>query len=341
MSELPADERIEARLGPRFERVEIERRLHAVPPHEVYEVSVDGRRAVWKASVTDRGAAGVEGRVLRFVGRETSIPVPEVRDVGEDWFLAAYREDAPAEPADDERVLDRSWLRIAGRTLATLHDEARFDRPGLLTIDGDPADPASGIRVEAATDGNRSGATPDAAWSATADTTWSDALDDLLRAYEASVVGTGYESAIADARNFLVDHADRFDVLDGGAALCHGWFTPDHVGVAGDVTTCVIDFEHALAGSPEWDYWRTAVPLFQGGGWEGPDDAEGTFRDAYESVRPLPDGFDERADAYRAFVAASHIDSLATQRGIDAETREVADFLAAYIGDTLDTVRNS
>ncbi len=324
MSEVPADERIEAMLGDRFDRIAIERTLHAVPPHEVYEVAVDGRRAVCKVSVDDRGSAGVEGRVQRFVDRRTSIPVPAVIDVGEDWFVAAYREGAPEEPADDERVLEDAWLRIAGRALATLHEEARFDRPGLFAVECDPNDPASDLRVDAARD-----------------VTWANGLDDQLAVYERAVSGTGYERAIAETREFLADYADRFDVLDDEASLLHGWFTPEHVAVSGGDPTCVIDFEHALAGSPEWDYWRTAVPLFLGSAWECPEGAETVFRSAYESVRPLPDGFDERAAAYRAFVAASHLDSLATQRGISEETQELADFLTVYFRDTLESCRTT
>lgn len=319
MCETPADERIERLLERRYDRIDVERCLHAVPPHEVYEVTVDDRRAVCKMAVDERGAAGVEGRVQRYVNRETSVSVPEVLDLGSDWFLAAYRDDAPEEPSGGERVLETEWLRVAGRTLATLHDQARFDRPGLFVID----DTASGLSVDSPHDA-----------------TWPDALDDLLAVYEGSLSGTGYERAIADTREFLTTHADRF-VLRDDAALLHGWFTPDHVAVFEGEVTCVIDFEHALAGNPEWDYWRTAVPLFVGNGWDGPTDAEPTFRDAYESVRPLPDGFDERAEAYRAFVAASHLDSLATQRGIDEETRDIAEFLSEYVEETLDARRGA
>ncbi|WP_247730410.1 phosphotransferase family protein [Halovivax limisalsi] len=319
------NDRTPAELRARAADVEVREVLHAVPPHDVFEVEVDGRRAVCKVSVDERGAAGVEGRTLRRVDRETSVPVPEILDVGSNWFLAAYRGDAPEEPPDDDRVLETAWLRAAGRTLATLHEDARFDRPGLLAIDGDPSDPASGLRVDAP-----SGAT------------WPDALDDLLAIYERSVAGTGYADAIVEVRDFLSAHAERFAALEGTtASLLHGWFTPDHVAVAGGEATCVIDFEHALAGNPEWDYWRTAIALFRAGGWDGPDDAESTFRDAYESVRPLPTGFDERADAYRAFVAASHLDSLATQRGIDDETREVAAFLSTHVTEAVDNCRES
>ena len=50
---------------------------------------------------------------------------------------------------------------------------------------------------------------------------------------------------------------------------------------------------------------------------------------------------DGRADAYRPFVAASHLDSLATQRGTDEETRKIADFLAEYIAETLADCRDA
>ena len=318
---------IESVVDGRAGDLEVLGRLHDVPPHEVYEVSVDGRRAVCKISVESRGSAGVEGRVCRYVGRETAIPVPEVLDVGENWFLMAYRDDAPQEPADDERRLEPTWLRTAGRTLARLHAEARFDRPGLFATAGDPTDAESELRVDAP-----------------ADATWPDALDDLLGLYESTVADRttdkAYARAIADAREFLAAHAARFVNVDDRPSLLHGWFTPEHVGVADGEPTCVIDFEHALVGSPAWDYWRLAVVLFQSSNWEAPDDAESQFRRSYESVRPLPDGFEERADAYRAFVAASHLDSLVTQRGIDDETRELATFLTEYIQDRLDDCRD-
>lgn len=302
---------------------DVERILHDVPPHEVYEIEFEGRRGVCKVSRGSRGAAAIEGRVLRHVGRETTLPVPEVLAVGSDHFVAEYREDAPEEPEGDVNRLDEDWLRTAGRTLGRLHRETAFDRPGLFTVDGDPTDPTAGVR-------------PDSSEEAT----WTRALDDLLEVYHDALRGTEYREAIADARGFLETHADRFEMPEGRApVLLHGWFDPCHVAVGDGEARCVIDFEHSLAGSGEWDYWRTAVPLFDGTGWETPPDAEELFRTGYESVRPLPDGFADRADAYRAFVAASHLDSLHTQRGIDEDTRGTADFLRNYISETLDELR--
>lgn len=311
-------------LATRIRDFEMRRTLHDVPPHEVYEIDYEGTRAVCKVSRGPRGAAAVEGRILRYVGRETSIPVPEILTVGSDFFVAVYREDAPEEPEGDAKRLDETWLRTAGRTLGLLHAESAFDRPGLFAVDGDPSDPGAGLRVDA-----DEGAS------------WSDALDDLLGVYQDGLRGTGYEGVVADARTFLDAHADRFDVLAVRApVLLHGWFSPDHVAVSGGETNCVIDFEHSLAGHGEWDYWRTAVPLFSGPEWDHPANAEELFRAGYESVRSLPSGFERRAKAYRTLVSVSHLDSLHTQRGIDDDTREIADFIRSHVSQTLDELRD-
>lgn len=121
---------------------------------------------------------------------------------------------------------------------------------------------------------------------------------------------------------FLRTHADEFAVRDGE-------------------TRCVIDFEHALVGSPAWDYWRTAVPLFLGDGWDQPEGAAATFRSAYESVRPLPADLDGCREAYVGLVSVSYLDSLHTQEGIDEETRERAEWIASTATERLDAARNA
>jgi len=217
----------------------------------------------------------------------------------------------------------RGHAGIEGRVQRHVGRETAVPVPEVLAVDGDPDDPATGLRVDA----------PPGA-------TWSDALDALLGVYEDAVRGTDYATAVADARWFVEEHADRFD--EGGeAVLLHGWFTPEHVAVRDGEARCVIDFEHTLVGSPAWDYWRTAVPLFLADGWDGPDDAAATFRDAYESVRPLPTDVEADRDAYVALVTASYLDSLVTQRGIDATTREQAAAIESQLYDSLEAARES
>lgn len=156
--------------------------------------------------------------------------------------------------------------------------------------------------------------------------------------YQRFVSGTGYASVVEEARQFRDEYASWFDA-HGGPALLHGWFTPEHASVREGRARCVVDFEHALAGSPARDYWRTAVPLFLGGGWDH-DDGAATFRTAYESVRSLPFDVPASRPAYVALVSASYLDSLHTQRGIDEETRDRADRIAASVREHLDVARD-
>lgn len=311
-----ARETVDQWLADRFGEYRVERRLHAVPPHAVYEVTADGRRAVFKCSTDPRGDAGIEGRAQRLGARETALDVPEVPWVGDGAYLAAYDEDAP-DP--DSGTATEEWCRAAGRGLAELHS-ARFDRHGLLAVDGDPADRGAGLRVDA---------DPGA--------TWPDALDDLLGVFRGAVAGTEYTGVVDDAREFVREYADRFSGVD--PVLVHGWFGPEHVAVRDGEVRSVVDFEHAMAGAAEYDLWRTAIPTF-GAGDGDPADPEGwaAFREGYGAVRPLPQGFEERRDAYRALVGASYLDSLVTQRGIEGN-RDRADAIRASVAGTLADLR--
>ncbi len=313
-----------AALRERYDRVAVREQLHDVPPNEVHLLGVDGRRAVLKRSTTPRGDAGVEGRVQRLVARETGL-APAVLWVGDGAYLAAY-DDAARDP---ETAPTAAWCHAAGRGLARLHSLS-VDHHGLFAVDGDPASPAASLRVDA---------DPGARWP--------DAVDDLLGVFHESVAGTAYADVVAETRSFVRAHADRLAGAD--PVLVHGWFTPEHVVVdaapeSGDDSTAdatthgvraVVDFEHAMAGAAAYDLWRLALPTF------GPDDLGADwdrFRAAYESVRPLPADFEERATFYRTLVGVSYLDSLATQRGL-AGHRDRADAVAASVRDRLADLR--
>jgi len=72
-----------------FEDHRIVRVLHDVPPHEVYEVCVDGQRAVYEGNTGPTGRAATEGRVVAFVGAHTRVSVPTVLYVDEEFLVAA------------------------------------------------------------------------------------------------------------------------------------------------------------------------------------------------------------------------------------------------------------
>lgn len=297
------DDPVAPALRERYDSVAVRERLHAVPPNEVYLVEADGRRAVLKRSTGERGAAGVEGRAQRLAGRESGLAVPEVLWVGDGAFLAAYDDDAPTEGA----TATEDWARAAGRGLARLH-AVTFDRHGRLAVDGDPADPDAGLRVDA---------DPGA--------TWADAVLDLLGVFRESVADTAYAGVVDETRAFVREHRERVAAAGGEPVLVHGWFSPEHVAVRDGAVRSVIDFEHAMAGAAAYDCWRVATPVFGLGGDE-PDDPDGwrRFREGYASVRPVPEGVEKGADVHRLVVEASYLDSLATQRGI-AGNEEQAD----------------
>lgn len=105
-------------LAAAFESYSIVRQLHAVPPREVYEVTVNGHHAVYKGDTGPTGTAAIEGRVTAFIGEQTSVPVPRILLVGDDHYIAAWHPDAP--PVDAGRDIDETWAFAAGRGLADL-----------------------------------------------------------------------------------------------------------------------------------------------------------------------------------------------------------------------------
>lgn len=285
---------------------EAHRELHAVPPHVTYEVTIDGTHAVCKLATSSEADLTTEARIMKFVGRETPIPVPRVLAVGPEHFVAEWHDGIPEEPRRDEE-----WARAAGAGMATLHAETAdaFERTGLLRADG------TGLGI----DGHP---------------TWPETVAALLERRREFLVGTGYADVATEALAFVREHPEAFDGADD-PVLCHGNLLPDHVGAKDGAVTCVIDFEHALVGPGEYDYWRTALPVF---GDREFSDRQRAFRAGYESVRALPDGFDRRAALYRAVNGVSYFRSLFLQgqiTGEDAERRaeRMADSVRGVLAD--------
>lgn len=258
----------------------IVRRLHDVPPHEVYEVHLDGRRAVYKGTSGPTGRAGTEGHVTAFVGEHTSVPVPPVVHVGRDFYVAGWHQDAP-EPGDDHPATD-AWIEAAGRGLATLHGESAAAVTGF----GRPRPAEDGL-VAPHDD-------------------WHEAALAWLRDRRTAVARHGQTDVVDAVLSAIEDRRWAFEGA-GEPVCCHGWWTPEHVAVADGAVACVVDFEHAMAAPAEFDYWRTVLPSVPDGA--GRD----RFRRAYRSRRSLPDGIKRRAPYYRLLCAVSYLESLYVQ----------------------------
>jgi len=297
---------ITTRLDAAFDTYSVVRQIHDVPPHEVYEVTVDGQRAVYKRDTGPTGSAGMEGGVTRFVGEHTSIPVPEILLVDDDCYLAAWHDDAPT--PDEGQPADEYWARAAGQGLAQLHEETapELDAYGAFRLDGDTI----------AADGHDK---------------WHAATIDYVRGRRPVLARYGHADVAEDVIAYLDAHPGAFAGA-GQPVCCHGWATPEHVSVVDGEVGCMLDFEHAIAAPGEYEYWRTVGPAFG-----SDDDARTAFREGYESVRPLPDGFEKRRPLYALLNGVYYFESLYVQDQHDAErTAERAARLRNGIHDILD-----
>jgi hypothetical protein len=294
------------RLETQFDSYDVLRQLHNVPPHEVYEITVNGQHAIYKGNTGPTGKAGIEGRVMAFVGEHTSIPVPETVLVENEFYVATWHDDAPS--PETEHHADEDWARAAGRGLARLHDETApfVDLYGTFRPD----------------DGLRTG-THDR---------WHAAALEYVRNRRPVLARYGHADMADMVLEYLDAHPDAFAGTDR-PVCCHGWATPEHVSVADGEVACMIDFEHAIAAPGEYDYWRTVFPLF---GSEG-SDAQNVFRAGYESVRCLPDGIQRRRPLYALLNGVYYFESLYVQNQHGSEeTEDRAERLRTDITEILD-----
>jgi fructosamine-3-kinase len=105
---------------------EVHAQLHDVPPHEVYEATVRGQRAICKIGTGPSAAPTREAWVLDHVRSETNLPVPSVLAAGENYFMARWLGEFP-----EDQELTQTWARTAGRTMARLHAQTSFEHTGV------------------------------------------------------------------------------------------------------------------------------------------------------------------------------------------------------------------
>lgn len=267
--------------------------LHAVPPHEVYEVTVDDQRAVLKRSVGPTGSAGIEGRVMDFVASATTLPVPAVLATGGDWFVAAYHRDAP--PPTVEGPPDTDWAKTAGRTLGRLHEETapHVDEYGPFVVDDN----------ELVVDGHDD---------------FSEEAIAYVQRHRPVLERYGHGD-IADAILAVVEERPAAFADVDGPVCCHGWMTPEHLSIVDGEPRCLLDFEHAIAAPPLFDYWRAVVPTFGPG---DPGVRQQAFRRGYEAVRELPADMDERWPYFQLLQLTYYFESLYVQDQHDADETE-------------------
>ncbi|WP_415379048.1 phosphotransferase [Halosimplex sp. TS25] len=313
-------------LAANFERYEIREQLHDVPPHAVCEVRVDGRRAVCKVARGDTADPGTEAAVIDHVDRHTDLPVPSVLAAGDGYFVASWLDGVPGEDeAPDPDEIGASYARALGTVLARLHDATAgaFVRPGFPRAGGGDGDP---LRVDARD-------------------RWVAVVRERLDEVAAYLADTEWVDPVQAVRALVEDYPGLFAGA-GDPVLCHGNVLPDHIGFTADASggpadlAALVDFEHALVAPGEYDFWRTAIPLFGRPDAASPRHTLSTFRAGYESVRPLPDGFERRRDGYRLLNLASYFVALDVQNGeIGPDERPQANGMAEAVSETVESVR--
>ena len=297
------------RLDEQFASSRIIRQLHDVPPHEVYEVAVNDRRAVYKGNTGPTGNAGTEGYVTAFVDQQTSIPVPEILLTEDDYYVAAWHPDAPA--PNEGQLTNETWAYAAGHGLATLHAETA----DAISRYGQFCPHNGGITVIECD-------------------TWHAAALAYVCRHRAVLAQYGHADVADAVIEFLREHPDVFQNTNG-PVCCHGWATPDHTAVVNGRVACMVDFEHAIAAPGEFDYWQTSMPTFD----SATEHLQRTFREGYESVRSLPSGFDSRKPIYAVLNMIYYFESLYVQKqhGLE-ETAERAEWFRNYVIETLDSL---
>lgn len=301
------------------ESYEVGRELPSRDPNEVYEVRIDGRRAVCKLHEGQDAHVERHALVARRVAERTPTPTPKVLGVGDDYAIFAWS-DGTAYEADAPRTLRKRRLRNAGATLARLHETTHFDAHGYLRArDG---------RLELDAEGD---------WSAT--------LESIVGGWTDDLRGTRFESAGEAVLDLVDDHADAFDAADG-PDLVHGDYQPENVRFDGEEVVGVLDWEFSLAGAGEFDLSRAEREFFD---WhdapEGDASNDADLREAlldgYESVRPLPTGFGGRREAYRATLKLDPMRFFDDWRDRVETPDAVAESACAFVREAVADARNA
>ncbi|MFC5366838.1 phosphotransferase family protein [Salinirubrum litoreum] len=280
----------------------------------------DGSRVVVQLATLP--VVRTETALARLVGRRTSIPVPQVRAVGQidDRGYAV----TDAVPGDDLHTRfagfasdrQRALCRTFGRGLAELHELSEFDSYGPVAFVGDWEKFVGGVRRGEDAPG------PDSFGVVSTDEKQCDVTalpgrtpSDDWHAWLRNYVDTGLRALPAefdDLRDRLTTVIDA-DVAEdrvppAPTSRLFPWdFRPGNALVADDRVTAMLDWGEPLAADPALSVAKTEHLLAD---WyvEPPanTDLRRAFRAGYESVRPIP----SVPSAYRVVaVVLSAVDS--------------------------------
>jgi aminoglycoside phosphotransferase (APT) family kinase protein len=295
---------------------EVGEELMRTDRHVVYEVRFEGRRAVCKLAFSDPTGLQRDALVLRRLANSDAVSVPDLLARDEDHYVAAFAPGGEYDGDAPRRVRERR-LRNAGATLARVHEAFSFETYGDLRPAGD--------RLEL-----------DARES------WSDLFAGWVADWSDDLAGTRFADLGMDVLAFVRDHTAAFEEA-GPPVLVHGDYEADNLLFAGDGVSSVLDWEVARSAPGEFDLARAELGWFEKP--TSPED-DGDLRSAliagYESVRPLPDGFEARRAVYRGALSLKPFRRVAELGDrADVPGDELAATMESFIRDQLDFARRN
>jgi Ser/Thr protein kinase RdoA (MazF antagonist) len=272
---------------------EVRRELPSRGPNGVFEVLLDGERAVCKVADCEDAHIHRQALVVEAVAERTDVPTPDVLSTICGCVLFEWSHGCEY-GGGQARNLRQQRLRNAGRTLAELHTSTDFAEHGYLGVENE------GLALDS--EGG-----------------WGEMLGTITAGWCEDLAGTRFESAGQSVRGFIETNCDRLERADG-PDLVHGDFQPANVQFSGAEVVGVLDWEFSFVGAGEFDLCRAEREFFD---WHTAPETDDSLRDAlyagYESVRPLPQNYAARRHVYRAVL------KLDPMRAFDAWKSQVED----------------
>ncbi|WP_458207467.1 phosphotransferase family protein [Haladaptatus sp. NG-SE-30] len=290
----------------------IKRELPSRAPNAVYEVTLDGRRAVCKVVSGDDAQIRKDALATRYVYEQTPIPISRVLAIEDDCAIFEWAEGITYD-ADTNRALREHRLRNAGATLATLHESTSFVACGYLNCrDGE-------LTLDARE-------------------TWAALLATILDGWCDDLVGTRFEEAGESVQSFVREHGDGFTAVSG-PEFVHGDYQPANLLFEDESVAAVLDWEFCFAGAGEFDLCRAEREFFDWHTAPEDDDLRGSIREGYESVRTLPPGFEWRRHVYRAVLKLDPMRFFEAWNGQVENADEMAESMCSFVHDELELAR--
>ncbi|SIR51755.1 Phosphotransferase enzyme family protein [Haladaptatus litoreus] len=294
------------------EKYEMRRELPSRTPNTVYEVILDGRRAVCKVASGDDAHVRKDALATRYLAERTPTLVPRVFAIEDDHAIFEWVEGTTYN-ADANRALRERRLRSAGKTLALFHESTDFDTCGYLNCrDGKLAPDACG--------------------------TWADMLTAIVGGWCGDLAGTRFEEAGESVLSFVRDYEDAFTAVSE-PVLVHGDYQPENIRFEDESVATVLDWEFCFAGAGEFDLCRAEREFFDWHTAPEGDDLRGSIRKGYESVRTLQPTFDGRRHIYRAILKLDPMRFFEAWKDQVGDEDEVAKSMCAFVRDELEFAR--